>query len=225
VHVLLVDDEARLVASLRRGLTAEGFTVEVASDGVAGLALARAGRHDVVVFDIMLPRLSGYEALRRLRATGSTVPVLMLTAKDGEHDEADAFDLGADDYLCKPFSFLVLVARLRALARRAAAAPSPGAVLTGGGVELDPREHRVRRDGAEVELTAREFALLEHLLRATGAVVSKSELYGSVWEGGWEPPVDTDLNVVEVYIGYLRRKLGRDAVETVRGSGYRVPVS
>ena len=214
MRVLLVEDEARMAAAVVRGLTAEGFVVDHVGDGQAGLEAARFGAYDVVVLDIMLPRMSGYTVVKTLRAEQNWVPVLLLTAKDGEYDEADGLDYGADDYLTKPFSFVVLVARLRALVRRD---PTPRpAVIAAGGVALDPAAHRVEVDGAEVSLAPREFLLLEHLLRAHPAVVPKEDLLLKVW-GDLD-----DANVVEVYIGYLRRKLGRTRIETVRGVGYRM---
>jgi DNA-binding response OmpR family regulator len=214
VRVLVVDDERGLVRALERGLAAEGFTVDTADDGLTGLALAVERDYDAIVLDIMLPGRHGYDVLRDLRARDVWTPVLLLSAKDGEHDVADGLDLGADDYLVKPFSFVVLLARLRALVRRPAE-PRP-AVLRSGVIELDPAARTVRRAGAEVELTARELALLEYLMRHAGRTVGKIELLDHVWDSG------EDLNVVEVYVGYLRRKLGRDVVTTVRGAGYRV---
>lgn len=214
MRVLLVEDEARMAAAVVRGLTAEGFVVDHVADGQAGLEAARFGTYDAVVLDIMLPRMSGYTVVKTLRAEQNWVPVLLLTAKDGEYDEADGLDYGADDYLTKPFSFVVLVARLRALVRRD---PTPRpAVIEAAGVTLDPAAHRVEVDGAEVSLAPREFLLLEHLLRAHPAVVPKEDLLLKVW-GDLD-----DANVVEVYIGYLRRKLGRTRIETVRGVGYRM---
>lgn len=215
MRVLVVDDEQGLVRALRRGLSAEGFTVDVAHDGATGLAKALVGDYDAVVLDIMLPGVHGYDVLRRLREQDVWTPVLMLSAKDGEHDVADGLDLGADDYLTKPFSFVVLVARLRALVRRQSG-PRP-AVLRVGELELDPAARSVTRAGAPVDLTARELTLLEHLMRHADRVVPKLELLDHVFDTGGEDP-----NVVEVYVGYLRRKLGRDAVRTVRGAGYRV---
>jgi DNA-binding response OmpR family regulator len=214
VRVLLVEDEARMAAAVVRGLSAEGFVVDHVADGQAGLEEARFGAYDVVVLDIMLPRMSGYTVVKTLRAEHNWVPVLLLTAKDGEYDEADGLDYGADDYLTKPFSFVVLVARLRALVRRDPA-PRP-TVLEAAGVVLDPAAHRVEVDGSEVSLAPREFLLLEHLLRAHPAVVPKEDLLLKVW-GDLD-----DANVVEVYVGYLRRKLGRTRIETVRGVGYRM---
>jgi two-component system OmpR family response regulator len=213
----VVDDEVRLARAVQRGLVAEGFVVDVSHDGVEGLALAEGGGYDAIVLDLMLPGLSGYQVVRRLRGGGIWTPGLMLTAKDGEHDEADALDEGADDYLTKPFSYVVLVARIRALMRRGA--KERPTVLKASGVTLDPGTREVTVDGETIDTTTREFALLEYLLRHRGMVVSKTELYEHVWEAS-----DTarDLNVVEVYIGYLRRKLGHDTVETVRGAGYRI---
>lgn len=216
VRLLLVEDEAGLARALARGLQAEGFAVDVAGDGATGLQRALHDTYDVVVLDVMLPRLSGYDVVRRMRAERVWTPVLMLSAKDGEHDQADGLDVGADDYLTKPFSFVVLVARLRALLRRGA--PARPAVLTAGALQLDPATRQVRQDGTPVELTTREFALLEYLMRRPGQVVSKIQLRDHVWDAAGD-----DLNVVEVYVGYLRRKLGPAAVETVRGAGYRVP--
>jgi two-component system OmpR family response regulator len=216
VRLLLVEDEPGMAAALVRGLGAEGYVVDHVTDGRAGLEAARFGAYDVVVLDIMLPGRSGYSVVRTLRQEENWVPVLLLSAKDGEHDVADGLDYGADDYLTKPFSFVVLLARLRSLARRDAGPRPP--VLAAGGVTLDPATHRVQADGADVDLSPREFRLLEHLLRAAPAVVGKEELLDRVWASG------DDANVVEVYVGYLRRKLGRDRIETVRGVGYRVAV-
>ena len=218
--MLVVEDEQRLARALRRGLVAEGYSVDLAHNGEDGLHLAREGSYDALVLDVMLPMLSGYRVCQALRAEGNWVPVLMLSAKDGEHDQADGLDLGADDYLTKPFSFVVLLARLRALVRRGA--PQRPAVLAAGDLTLDPAQRRVHRAGTEVALTPREFAVLEHLLRHVGEVVSKTELLAHVWDTNYEG----DPNVVEVYVGYLRRKLDlpfdRHAIETVRGAGYRL---
>ena len=216
MRLLVVEDEERLATALRRGLQAEGFAVDVAHDGPAGLELARHGGYDAMILDVMLPGLSGYRVVRALRAEKRWLPVLMLSAKDGEYDQADGLDCGADDYLTKPFSYVVLLARLRALLRRGA--PRRPAVLTVGDLELDPARRRVERAGVEVALTTREFALLEYLMRRAGEVVSKTELLDHVWEAS----EDTAPNAVEVYIGYLRRKVGRDVLETVRGAGYRL---
>jgi DNA-binding response OmpR family regulator len=216
MRVLVVEDEARLAAALQRGLQAEGFAVDVAGDGPTGLDLARHGEYDAMILDIMLPGLSGYRVVQALRAEKNWVPVLMLSAKDGEYDQADGLDCGADDYLTKPFSYVVLLARLRALLRRGA--PERPNVLRAGDLTLDPARRRVTRGDAEINLTAREYALLEYLMRRAGEVVSKTELLDHVWDASLE----TAPNAVEVYVGYLRRKLGRDALETVRGAGYRL---
>ena len=216
MRLLVVEDEARMAAALARGLEAEGFVVDVAADGPSGLEAARFGSYDAVVLDVMLPGLSGYTLVRTLRSEENWVPVLMLTAKDGEYDEADGLDYGADDYLTKPFSFVVLLARLRALLRREPTRrPS---VLAVGPVTLDPAAHRVALDGEEVPLSRREFLVLEHLLRAHPSVVSKESVLDAVWGS----PDEADPNIVEVYVGYLRRKLGRDRIQTVRGVGYRM---
>jgi len=220
VRVLVVEDETRLARALQRGLQAEGFAVDLAHDGVTGLDRARTGGYDAVLLDIMLPGLSGYRVVQALRAEQNWVPILLLSAKDGEYDQADGLDVGADDYLTKPFSYVVLLARLRALLRRGA--PSRPSVLAAGDLRLDPATRRVTRADTEIALTAREFALLEYLLRRAGDVVGKSELLEHVWET-FEA---TEANVVEVYLGYLRRKIdapfGRAALTTVRGAGYRL---
>jgi two-component system, OmpR family, response regulator len=216
VRLLVVEDEVRLAGALQRGLQAEGFAVDVAHDGPSGLDLARHGGYDAMILDIMLPGLSGYRVVQALRSERNWLPVLMLSAKDGEYDQADGLDVGADDYLTKPFSYVVLLARLRALLRRGA--PERPTVLRVGDLEMDPARRRVTQAGEEVGLTAREYALLEYLMRRPGEVVSKTELLDHVWDAS----LDTAPNAVEVYVGYLRRKLGRDALETVRGAGYRL---
>jgi two-component system, OmpR family, response regulator len=220
MRVLIVDDEARLADMVGRGLSAEGFNVDLADNGVDGLWKAKENAYDAIVLDIMLPGMNGYKVCEALRAAGVWTPVMMLTAKDGEYDQTDAFDLGADDYLIKPFSFMVLVARLRALIRRGA--PDRPVVLRAGDLALDPARHRVERAGTELVLTPREFGLLEFLLRHRGDVVSKTEILEGVWDANYEG----DPNVVEVYVGYLRRKIdepfGRKSIETLRGVGYRL---
>lgn len=220
MRVLVVEDEVRLAHALERGLRAEGFGVDIAHDGESGLHLANGGGYDAVVLDIMLPKLSGYRVVERLRHANNWVPILLLSAKDGEYDQADGLDVGADDYLTKPFSYVVLVARLRALLRRGA--PERPTILRAGDLELDPATHVVRRGEADISLTPREFSLLDYLLRRRGEVVSKRALLEHVWNSLDE----IDPNVVEVYIGYLRRKIdtpfGRQAVQTVRGAGYRL---
>ncbi|MDX6265410.1 MAG: hypothetical protein QOD70_150 [Frankiales bacterium] len=216
MRVLLVEDEEHLAQAVQRGLAAESFRVEVAHDGQSGLTKALSGEFDVVVLDIMLPGLSGYRICQEMRRQRVWTPVLMLTAKDGEYDEADALDLGADDYLTKPFSFVVLVARLRSLVRRGA--PARPVVLEIGDLAIDPARHTVTVAGEKVALTPREFALLLFLMRHPEAVQSKREILDSVWDAHY----DGDPNIVEVYVGYLRKKLaaGATRIETVRGVGY-----
>lgn len=220
MRVLVVEDECGLADALARGLTADGCLVEVADNGQAGLHRARQDRYDVIVLDIMLPLLSGYEVVRQLRAADVWTPILMLTAKDGEYDEADALDLGADDYLTKPFSYVVLLAHLRSLVRRGR--PPRPAVLTADNLSYDPATRRCHRDSTEIALTARETALLEFLMRHRDVVVSKTQILANVWDEFYAG----DPNIVEVYIGYLRKKIdapfGRRNIETVRGAGYRL---
>src|ERR1700759_3015999 len=222
MRVLLVEDEPRLSATLSRGLKAEGFVVVAVGTGVEGLHEAIENSFDVVVLDIMLPGHSGYEVLRRMRAQEVWTPVLMLTAKDGEYDQTDAFDLGADDYLTKPFSFRVLVARLRALVRRGA--PERPMILTAGTLTLDPAQRTVLRDSTPITLTPREFGLLAFLMRKKDSVVTKAEILRNVWDEHYQGPD----NVVEVYVGYVRRKIdipfGTKTIETIRGVGYRLEV-
>jgi DNA-binding response OmpR family regulator len=219
-RVLVVEDELHIAAAVERVLLAEGFAVDLAHDGEKGLHLGRYGAYDAIVLDLRLPHRNGYDVCRALRADGVWSPILILTAKDGEYDEADALDLGADDYLSKPFSFVVLLARLRALLRRSAA--QRPAMLSAGDLWLDPGAQRCGRGSTVFELTPREFALLEFLLRHPDTAVSKGGILAEVWDAWF----DGDPNIVEVYIGYLRRKIdtpfGRSAIETVRGRGYRL---
>ncbi|NEE04261.1 response regulator transcription factor [Phytoactinopolyspora halotolerans] len=220
MRILVIEDERGLARALQRGLSAEGFSVQLAHDGVQGLHLAREYEYDAIVLDIMLPSLSGYRICQALRAEDNWVPILMLSAKDGEYDQADGLDIGADDYLTKPFSYVVLVAKLRALIRRGT--PERPAVLRVGDLYLDPATRAVRRGDDPVELTPREFGLLQYLMYRNGEVVSKIDLLEHVWD----PHYDGDPNVVEVYVGYLRRKIdtpyGRHSLRTVRGAGYRI---
>jgi two-component system OmpR family response regulator len=220
VRVLVVEDEQGLAEGLRKGLEAEGFATDVAASGTDGLWMAREHPYDAIVLDIMLPGMNGYLVCRTLREEEVWTPILMLTAKDGDLDEAEALDTGADDYVTKPFSYVALVARIRALIRRGAA--ERPAVLRAGDLRFDPGTRRAFRGDEELTLTAREAALLEFLLRRAGSVVSKTDIVDHVWEGEF----DGSLNIVEVYIRHLRNKVdrpfGREAIETVRGAGYRL---
>jgi two-component system OmpR family response regulator len=220
MRLLVVEDGVRLAEGLKRGLEAEGFAVDVALNGTDGLWLARENRYAAILLDIMLPGLNGYLVCRTLREEADWTPVLMLTAKNGEWDQVEALDTGADDYLTKPFSFAVLVARVRALIRRGST-PRP-AVLEAGDLTLDPATREVRRADSAVELTAREFAVLEFLIRRAGQVVSKTEIL----EGVWDFDFDGDPNIVEVYIRHLRNKVdrpfARESIQTLRGAGYRL---
>lgn len=221
--MLVVEDEVALAEAIRDGLEAEGFDVDAVHDGLDGLWRAREGSYDAIVLDILLPGMNGYKVCRTLREEEVWTPILMLTAKDGEYDEAEALDTGADDFLSKPFSFVVLLARLRALFRRGA--PPRPAVLEFGPLRLDPATRSAAHGDVEVALTAREFSLLEYLMRRDGNVSSKPEILDHVWGMDFAG----DPNVVEVYIGYLRRKLdetfGTKLIHTVRGSGYRLCVA
>ena len=223
MRVLLIEDEHHLREALRRGLSEAGDEVVGAATGPEGLRLAREQVFDVIVCDILLPGLNGFQVCRRLREQAVWTPVLLLTAKDGEWDQAEALDAGADDYLTKPFSYVVLRAHLRALARRGARSDNQGAdLMRWGDIVLDKRAHRCSRAGRTVELSNREFELLAELLASGGRAVTKSELLERVWGPGF----NGDPNIVEVYVGYLRRKLdapfGRRSLETVRGVGYRL---
>ncbi|MFI9771357.1 response regulator transcription factor [Streptomyces sp. NPDC052415] len=217
MRLLIVEDEKRLALSLAKGLTAEGYAVDVVHDGREGLYRASEGSYDLVILDIMLPGMNGYRVCAALRAAGHEVPILMLTAKDGEYDEAEGLDTGADDYLTKPFSYVVLVARIKALLRRRnAGTGSP--VLTLGELRVDTGAHQVFREGTEIPLTAKEFAVLEQLALHAGQVISKAHILDHVWDFAY----DGDPNIVEVYISNLRRKLGAGLIRTVRGAGYRL---
>jgi two-component system OmpR family response regulator len=220
VRVLVVEDEVHLSEAVARGLTAEGFEVEVSHDGLDGLWRARERSYQAIVLDILLPGMNGYAVCRTLRDEGVWTPILMLTAKSGEYDEAEALDTGADDFLSKPFSFVVLVARLRALTRRGSTPRPP--VLAAGDLVLDPLSRACHRGDTPIELSRREGALLGALLRRDGRPVPKVDLLREVWGDDFAG----DTNVVEVYVGYLRRKIdgpfGRRSLETVRGVGYRV---
>ena len=216
MRILLVDDEERFATAVRQGLEAEGLAVDLAHDGNEGLWMARSNDYDAIVLDILLPGLNGYRICAELRDGGNWTPILMLTALDEDLDEAEALDTGADDYLSKPFSFVVLVARLRALLRRGAV-PRP-AVLQVGDLRLDPAAHRCWRAGQEVELTTKQFALLECFMRPPGQVLSKTALREHVWDYAFAD----SSNIIEVYVGQLRKKLGVARIETIRGAGYRL---
>lgn len=220
MKLLVIEDDAKVASALQRGLEAEGFTVEVAADGVEGLWRATEGSYDLIVLDLMLPGRNGYRVCADLRAAGDWTPVLMLTAKGGELDEAEGLDTGADDYLSKPFSFTVLVSRIRALLRRASRrSPVP---TQAGDLRLDSAQRRAWRGETEIALTAREFEVLELLMRRAGEVVSKREVLAGVWDDDF----DGDPNIVEVYVRRLRRKIdepfGRSSIATMRGAGYRL---
>ncbi len=221
MRVLVVEDNASLADALRRGLTGEGFVVDVSHDGIDGLWRAREFGYDAIVLDVMLPGLNGYEVCRSLRSDGVETPILMLTAKDGDFDQVEGLELGADDYLTKPFSFPVLVARLRAQLRRGTTPRQPD-VLHVEDLRLDVPRHRCTRGGSTIELTPREWTLLTTLMREPGRVFSRAELLDRVWGIDF----DGDSNVVDVYVGYLRKKIDGDSdtklIETVRGVGYRM---
>ena len=220
MRVLVVDDEQRLAAALRRGLEAEGIAVDVAHTGTDGLWMARENEYDVLVLDIMMPGMSGYALCRTLRDEQDWTPILMLTAKDGDWDQIEALDTGADDFLTKPFSFQVLLARLRSLVRRGTR--ERPVVLEAGDLRVDPASRSVTRGDTAVTLTSREFAVLEFLIRRKGEAVSKAEILANVWDFDF----DGDPNIVEVYIRHLRNKVDRpferNAIETLRGAGYRL---
>ena len=220
MRILVVEDELPMADSIRRGLEAEGFAVDVAHDGIDGLHLAREVAYDAIVLDLMLPGMNGFLVCRTLREESIWTPILMLTAKQGDLDEAEGLDTGADDYLTKPFSFPVLVARLRALLRRAQSTEPVS--FTAGDLSLNAALRRVHRGDTEIELTAREFAVLECLMRHVGQVLAKREIVEKVWDLHF----DGDLNIVEVYVRSLRKKIDepfdRRSIETIRGAGYRL---
>lgn len=219
MRVLVVDDDRGIAETVRRMLIAEDWAVEVAHDGITGLAMAQQDPFDAIVCDVMMPGLSGHDVVRSLRAVDIWTPILMLSAKDGDHDQADALGYGADDYLTKPFSYVVLIARLRAITRRGV--PQPRSVLRSGNLVADPSAHTAHRSGTEIVLARKEFALLEHFLTNQGRVLSKADILDAVWG----PDFRGDESVVEVYVSYLRQKIdkpfGTGSITTVRGVGYR----
>jgi DNA-binding response OmpR family regulator len=215
VNVLVVQDDTRIASFIKRGLEADGFAVRTASDGADGLRLTESSDFDLIILDLLLPTLTGEELLTRLREKGSTVPVIVLTAKDAISDRVANLDAGADDYVTKPFSFAELLARVRARLRSSEQTDST--TISHGRVTIDVLARKAAIEGRSVELTSREFALLETLMHHPGQVLSQPQLIDQVW--GYDH--DTRSNVVEVYVGYLRKKLRRDVVETVRGAGYR----
>lgn len=220
MRLLIVEDEKKLANSLKRGLEQDGFSVDVVFDGIDGKWMATENDYDAIVLDIMLPGINGYEICRDLRAEDNWTPILMLTAKSGDLDESEALDTGADDFLRKPFSHVVLVARLRALLRRGR--PARPVTLVAGDLTLDPATRRAARGGTEIELSAREFAVLEHLITHADQVVSKRDMLHHVWDYD----VESDPNIVEVYVRHLRKKIdipfGIESIQTVRGTGYRL---
>jgi two-component system, OmpR family, response regulator len=220
MRVLVVEDDVRMAAALRRGLHAEGLVVDIASDGGEAIRRVRGGGFDVVVLDVMLPDVDGFETCRRLRAHGVWAPIIMLTARDAVEDRVRGLDSGADDYLTKPFSLAELLARLRALVRRGPV--ERATVLEVGDLRLDPATREVWRGDVEIELSAREFALFETFMRRPGQVLSHTQLLDAAWDLGYEHR----SNVVEVYVRYLREKVDRPfnvtSLETVRGMGYRL---
>lgn len=223
MRILVVEDETVMAESLRTGLTDHGFAVDIASDGEEGLWYAGEVDYDAIVLDLMLPKVNGFKVCQTIRDRGDWTPILMLTAKDGSLDEAEGLDTGADDYLTKPFVFEVLLARLRALLRRAGS--DRPVVMTAGDLELDPATREVKRDGKTIEVTAREFSILEFLMSRVGQVVSKAEILAHVWDFAFEG----GPNIVEVYVGSLRKKIDspfdRQAIVTVRGAGYKLDES
>ena len=216
MRVLVVEDDPKLAALIGRGLREEGVATDVTGRGEDALWMAGSTDYDALVLDVMLPGIDGFEACERLRADGVSTPVLMLTARDAIEDRIAGLDGGADDYLVKPFAFGELLARLRALARRGPVARP--AVLEVGSLRLDPATRRVWRGQAEIDLTQREFSLFEAFMRRPGEALSRFELLEAAWDGAYE----NRSNVIDVYVGYLRQKLGRTSIETVRGHGYRL---
>ncbi|HSF61112.1 MAG TPA: response regulator transcription factor [Gaiellaceae bacterium] len=220
MRVLIVEDELRMASLIRRGLAQEGLSVDVAMSGEEALWMAPATQYDAIVLDVMLPGISGFETCRRLRTSGVWAPVLMLTARDSVEDRVAGLDMGADDYVVKPFAFAELLARLRALVRRGD--PERPSVLEAGELRLDPATRRVWRGDTEIKLSSKEFAVLETFMRRPDEVLTRLHLL----EHAWDFAYDNKSNIVDVYIRHLRRKIdrpfGRASLETVRGAGYRL---
>ena len=220
-RILIVEDEARISSFIAKGLKADGYTTSIAADGVTGLDLALSGDFDLVVLDINLPKMNGFEVLEQMRAAGSSLPVIVLTARDSVTDTVSALEGGADDYMPKPFRFAELLARVRLRLRQANEAPQPREdVVEVGRVRLDLLTRQANAGGRSVDLSAREFKLAEIFMRNAGRVLSREQLLSHVWGYDFDP----GSNVVDVYVGYLRRKFGADSISTVRGMGYRFNV-
>jgi two-component system, OmpR family, response regulator len=216
VRILVVEDERKLADLLARGLREEGHAADIATEGEQALWMAQAAPFDAIVLDVMLPGIDGFEVCRRLRASEVWAPVLMLTARDSVEDRVSGLDAGADDYLMKPFAFDELLARLRALTRRAPA--ERPTMVEVGELRLDPAAHRAWRTGVELDLSAKEFALLELFMRNPGVVLSRDQLL----DGAWDMSFERRSNIIDVYVRYLRGKIGRDSIDTIRGRGYRL---
>lgn len=223
MKVLLIEDDKKLATAVKRGLEGDGFGVDVAFDGVDGLWMATESTYDAIVLDLMLPNKNGFKVCSELRQQGNWTPILVLTAKDGEYDETEALDTGADDYLTKPFSFPVLIAHLRALVRRTGGT-TPLALVVGD-LRIDPGQRRLWRAETEIPLTSRQFDVIEFMIRRGGQVLSKAEILAGVWPHDF----DGDPNIVEVYIRRLRvaidQPFGCKSIQTVRGAGYRLSVA
>ncbi len=220
MRILVVEDEKKIANLIKRGLKEEGYAVDLAADGVEGEFLASTNQYDVIILDVMLPKMDGIALCESLRSKKVSSPIIMVTAKDAVSDKVKGLDRGADDYLTKPFAFDELLARIRALLRKRDG--QTAAKLKISGLELDPVSHKVTRDGREITLTAKEYALLEYLMRNAPAVVTRTMIAEHVWDINF----DTDTNIIDVYINYLRRKVddgfGTNLINTIRGRGYTI---
>ncbi len=216
MKILIVEDEHKIANSIKKGLEQEGYTADVAYDGVEGYDLAASEPYDIIILDLMLPGIDGIEIIKKLRQENIHIPILILTAKSQLEDKVEGLNLGADDYLVKPFAFAELLARLKALARRPK--QSLGKILKIKDLTLDPVSYEVRRAGKIINLSKKEYSLLEYLMRHPDKLINKEQIINSVWD------YDSDIlpNTVEVYIGYLREKIGKDLIKTVRGFGYKI---